>query len=263
MAEHNGEDKSVDIRGVSKIFTLSAGDLPVLDKVDLHISSGEFISVVGSSGCGKSTFLRIISGLESATAGDVFIGGRKVDRPSVKTGVIFQESRLFPWLSVEQNIAFGIHKKVDKEGRKKLICQHVGLVGLAGFENAYPRQLSGGMRQRVSIARALINKPGVLLLDEPFGALDALTRIHMQNEVLRIWSAEKSTMVLVTHDVDEAIFLSDRIVVMSDRPGYIKNVLDVDISRPRDRSSVPFMEIRKKIYTHFFAESALSLEYYL
>ncbi|MDR3280566.1 MAG: ABC transporter ATP-binding protein, partial [Synergistaceae bacterium] len=189
--------------------------------------------------------------------------GRKVERPSVKTGVIFQESRLFPWLSAEANIAFGIHQNLDKAHRKELVKQHVELVGLKGFENAYPRQLSGGMQQRVSIARALINQPGVLLLDEPFGALDALTRIQMQNEILRIWNAGKSTMILVTHDVDEAIFLSDRIMVMSDRPGSVKNILDVDITRPRDRSSVRFMEIRKKIYTHFFAESSLSLEYYL
>jgi sulfonate transport system ATP-binding protein len=257
------EDKSVDISGVSKIFTLSDGDLPVLDKIDLHIESGEFISIVGTSGCGKSTFLRIISGLEKATTGEVHIGGRKVERPSVKTGVIFQESRLFPWLSVGQNIAFGIHQKVNDAERGELVRQHIELVGLNGFEKAYPRQLSGGMQQRVSIARALINQPGVLLLDEPFGALDALTRIHMQNEVLRIWNKDKSTMILVTHDVDEAIFLSDRIIAMSDRPGGVKYVLDVGISRPRDRSSIRFMEIRKTIYTHFFAESALTLEYYL
>jgi sulfonate transport system ATP-binding protein len=257
------EDKSVDVNGVSKVFSLSTGDLPVLDEIDLHIDSGEFISIVGTSGCGKSTFLRVISGLETATTGEVYIGGRKVERPSVKTGVIFQEPRLFPWLSVKQNIAFGIHQKVDHPQREELVRQHVELVGLKGFENAYPRQLSGGMQQRASIARALINQPGVLLLDEPFGALDALTRIHMQNEVLRIWSAEKSTMILVTHDVDEAIFLSDRIIVMSDRPGSVKKTLLVDISRPRDRSGARFMEIRKEIYTHFFAESSLSLEYYL
>jgi sulfonate transport system ATP-binding protein len=257
------EDKSVDIKGVSKIFTLSTGELQVLGTIDLQIESGEFIGIVGASGCGKSTFLRVISGLETATTGEVYIGGRKVERPSVKTGVIFQESRLFPWLSAENNIGFGIHQKLDKTGRNELIARHIELVGLKGFEKAYPGQLSGGMRQRVSIARALINQPGVLLLDEPFGALDALTRIQMQNEVLRIWASEKSTMILVTHDVDEAIFLSDRVIVMSDRPGSVKRVINVDISRPRDRSGVRFMEIRREIYGHFFEESSLSLEYYL
>jgi sulfonate transport system ATP-binding protein len=262
-AGNSGRDRSVEIDGVSKVFKLGAGDLAVLEKIDLRIESGEFISIVGASGCGKSTFLRVIAGLETCTAGEARVGGRKVERPSVKTGVIFQEPRLFPWLSVEQNIAFGIHQKMSAGDAREMVGRHVGLVGLSGFEKAYPGQLSGGMQQRVSIARALINQPGVLLLDEPFGALDALTRINMQNEILRIWGAESTTMILVTHDVDEAIFLSDRVVVMSDRPGGVKDVINVEMSRPRDRSGVRFMEIRKAIYTHFFEESSLSLEYYL
>lgn len=257
------ENKNIDIAGVSKTFKLSSGNLPVLNSIDLQIESGEFISVVGASGCGKSTLLRILSGLETATTGEVRIGERRVERPSVLTGVIFQESRLFPWLNVEQNIAFGIHQKIDKEQRARSIAEHIELVGLKGFEKALPKQLSGGMQQRVSIARALINQPNVLLLDEPFGALDALTRIHMQNEILRIWDKEKSTMVLVTHDVDEAIFLSDRIVLLSNRPGEVKKVISVGLNRPRDRSSARFIEIRKEIYTHFFEDSSLSIEYYL
>ncbi|MDR3230416.1 MAG: ABC transporter ATP-binding protein [Synergistaceae bacterium] len=257
------DDKSVDIIGVSKTFRVDAGELQVLRESDLRIESGEFVSIVGTSGCGKSTFLRIISGLETATTGEVRTGGRRVERPSVMTGLIFQESRLFPWLTVEQNIEFGLHQKIDKKRRKASVEEYVGLMGLRGFEKALPRQLSGGMQQRVSIARTLINRPDVLLLDEPFGALDALTRIHMQNEILRIREVGHSTMILVTHDVDEAIFLSDRIVILSDRPGEIKKIIPVDISRPRDRSSVRFMEIRREIYTEFFEDSTLSIEYYV
>jgi sulfonate transport system ATP-binding protein len=255
--------KNVDIVGVSKIFSLDSGALQVLRKNDFHIVSGEFVSIVGRSGCGKSTLLRIIAGLETATTGEVLIGGNKVERPSVLTGFIFQESRLFPWLTVEQNIDFGLLQKLERAERRQTLKNHVALVGLDGFENALPKQLSGGMQQRVSIARALINQPDVLLLDEPFGALDALTRIQMQTEILRIWEREKSTMILVTHDVDEAIYLSDRILVLSDRPGEIKRVIEVDLSRPRDRSSMRFMEIRREIYTHFFADSSISIEYYV
>jgi sulfonate transport system ATP-binding protein len=249
----------VEIHGISKSF----GELKVLNRIDFAIENGEFISIVGKSGCGKSTLLRILAGLETATQGSVTIEGREVTRPTVATGMIFQEPRLFPWLPVTQNIEFGIHKKMEKSEREDLIAKHIELVGLAGFENAYPRQLSGGMQQRVAIARALINQPGVLLLDEPFGALDALTRINMQNEILRIWEKEKAVMILVTHDVDEAIFLSDRIIVMSDRPGTIKKTLTVDLSRPRDRSGSEFVSIRREIYTEFFEDSSLSMEYYI
>jgi sulfonate transport system ATP-binding protein len=258
----DNEDKSVDIIGISKVFELNSGSLHVLQKSDFHIESGEFVSIVGRSGCGKSTFLRIIAGLETATTGEVQIGGSRVERPSVRTGLIFQESRLFPWLTVEQNIDFGLHQKVDRDTRRSSVEKHIKLVGLDGFEKALPRQLSGGMQQRVSIARALINQPKVLLLDEPFGALDALTRIQMQTEIMRIWELERSTMILVTHDVDEAIYLSDRVLVMSDRPGEIKRVIKVDHTRPRDRSNVRFMEIRREIYTHFFEDSSMSIEYY-
>jgi sulfonate transport system ATP-binding protein len=181
--------------------------------------------------------------------------------------MIFQESRLFPWLKIADNIAFGISKKNKKNLSKKeqaeLVQKYLELVNLAGFENAYPHQLSGGMQQRISIARALIENPDILLLDEPFGALDALTRINMQNEVLHIWEKEKKTMILVTHDIDEAIFLSDRIVVMSNRPGHIKKIINVDMSRPRDRSSFDFIKIRTEIFKIFFAESSLEIEYYI
>ncbi len=258
-----GANKKLVIHHVNKVFQLDDGDLEVLSDINLEIEGGEFISIVGASGCGKSTLLRIIAGLEDASGGEVSIGDRKVERPSVETGMIFQESRLFPWLSVAQNIEFGIHKKLTKETRNKLIREHIELVKLDGFEKALPRQLSGGMQQRVSIARALINQPSVLLLDEPFGALDALTRINMQNEVLRIWQAEQTTMLLITHDIDEAIFLSDRIIIMSDRPGIVKRIIPVPMTRPRDRSSYEFMQIRREIYSEFFEDSNISIDYYL
>jgi sulfonate transport system ATP-binding protein len=255
--------KGIEIQEVSKTFTLEGKSIPALGHINISIRSGEFVSIVGKSGCGKSTLLRIISGLENASTGQVLIGDRRVERASVMTGLVFQEPRLFPWLTVAQNIEFGIHGELSRDERRQAVSQHIDLVGLNGFAKAYPRQLSGGMQQRVSIARSLINKPGVLLLDEPFGALDALTRINMQNEVLRIWQSYDATMALVTHDVDEAIFLSDRIFVMSERPGTISKVIDVDIPRPRERSGARFMEIRREIFTMFFTNSAISIEYYI
>jgi sulfonate transport system ATP-binding protein len=177
--------------------------------------------------------------------------------------MVFQESRLFPWLTVKKNIEFGISKR--EKTKEKLISDLVELVGLKGFENALPKQLSGGMQQRVSIARGLINNPDVLLLDEPFGALDAITRINMQNEILRIWQAEKKTMVLVTHDIDEAIYLGDKVVVLSSRPGTVRKVIDVDMARNRDRNSPQFSILRKEIYREFFddAEITEGAEYYI
>ena len=190
--------------------------------------------------------------------------GKPVAAPSVKTGIIFQEARLFPWLSVEKNIEFGIHEKLDKEEKRAKVAALIDTIGLNGFEKALPKQLSGGMQQRVNIARALINEPDILLLDEPFGALDALTRINMQNEVLKIWSDRKTTMVLITHDIDEAIFLSDRVVILSDKPGVISRQITVPMSKPRDRSNGDFMRIRRLIYNEFFENSDIDyVEYYI
>ena len=186
------------------------------------------------------------------TSGQIKVGERVVTEPSLDCGIIFQEARLYPWLTVWKNVEFGITHKLGAAERRELIQQHIDLVGLHGFENALPKQLSGGMQQRVSIARALVNRPDVLLLDEPFGALDALTRINMQREVLRIWEAEKKTMILVTHDIDEAIYLSDRIVVLSSRPGRVHDIINVDLPRPRERSGEEFIRIRTKIHEYFF-----------
>lgn len=257
------ENKNLVIDHVKKVFQIKNQPLEVLADVDVEVKEGEFISIVGASGCGKSTLLRMIAGLETPTSGEIRIGGKKIENPSVEIGMIFQESRLFPWLSVEKNIEFGIHDKLAKEEKEELVKKHIELVGLKSFEKALPKQLSGGMQQRVSIARALINNPSVLLLDEPFGALDALTRINMQNEVLKIWEQEKTTMILITHDIDEAIFLSDRIFIMGKNPGEIKRIIPVEMGRPRGRNSIDFMRIRKEIYKEFFEDSDIEIEYYL
>lgn len=263
MSEAAKENIGLNIDHISRTFEIDGENLKVLDDINLDVKPGEFISIVGTSGCGKSTLLKLIVGLDKSTNGKIHVGERFVSRPSVDCGMVFQEARLYPWLTVEKNIEFGISKKMAKEEKEKRIAEHIDLVGLTGFEKAYPTQLSGGMQQRASIARALIGNPKVLLLDEPFGALDAFTRINMQNEVLRIWEHEKRTMILVTHDIDEAIFLSDRIVILSERPGRVKEIIPVNLSRPRDRSNNQFLEIRKKIMISFLGNSELDIEYYI
>lgn len=249
---------------VNKKFLIDNSEVDILNDINLSIEKGEFISIVGSSGCGKSTLLKMIIGLEEVTEGEIILNsGSNVKSKEVQCGMAFQEARLFPWLTVEKNIEFGIKSKVDKATKKRLVQEQVELVGLAGFGKALPKQLSGGMQQRVSIARALVGNPEILLLDEPFGALDALTRMNMQNEILRIWEKEHKTMILVTHDIDEAIFLSDRILVLSSRPGQVKDIVSVDMYRPRDRSSDDFLKIRQRIYRHFLQNSNVDIEYYI
>ncbi|HZX30761.1 MAG TPA: ABC transporter ATP-binding protein [Rhodocyclaceae bacterium] len=243
---------SLVIQGLSKTFQQKSGPVTALADIDLTIAPGQFISIVGGSGCGKSTLLRIIAGFETDYAGQVTLGGKPIRKPGLDRGMVFQEHRLLPWLTVEQNIAFGLNGLPADEVRRR-VEEHLELVGLESFAKAYPAQLSGGMSQRVAIARALANRPDILLLDEPLGALDALTKIQMQNELLRIWQAEKTTMVLVTHDIDEALFLGDQVVVMSSRPGTIKRIVPVPLCRPRDRSSPDFMELRREIYGEFFS----------
>ncbi|MGN1174243.1 MAG: ABC transporter ATP-binding protein [Roseburia sp.] len=257
------EKENLKINHVKKIFKINETQLEVLTDINLDIKAGEFISIVGASGCGKSTLARMIAGLEKPTAGDITIGEKKIEKPSVNVGMVFQESRLFPWLTVEKNVEFGIHENLTSKEKKELVQKHIELVGLKSFEKALPKQLSGGMQQRVSIARALINNPSVLILDEPFGALDALTRINMQNEVLKIWEQERTTMILITHDIDEAIFLSDRILIMGKNPGEIKKEIKVGMSRPRSRNSYGFTDIRKEIYQEFFENTDMDIEYYL
>jgi sulfonate transport system ATP-binding protein len=248
------------IENLDKSFTAKSGDVVALQGIDLNIRKGEFICIVGSSGCGKSTLLRIIAGLENGYSGEVRIGDRKINGPGLDRGMVFQEHRLIPWLTVEQNVGFGLNG-LENGRRDTIISEHLELVGLTSFAKALPHQLSGGMAQRVSIARALVNNPQLLLLDEPFGALDAFTRIQMQQEVLRIWEMERTTMLLVTHDIDEAIFLGDRVVIMSSRPGTVKKIIPVHLPRPRDRSCYDFVQIRKEIYAEFFAEAERPFAY--
>ena len=248
------------IKGINKSFDIDGNNVDILKNINLEIAEGEFIAIVGHSGCGKSTLLKIIAGLVRYDDGEVTLAGEKVIRPGVDRGMVFQEHRLFPWLKIKDNIALAVDD-VSDEVKEKLVSEHLELVKLIGFENTYPHQLSGGMSQRAAIARGLVNNPKVLLLDEPFGALDALTKINLQQEILKIWQKENTTMIMVTHDIDEAIYLADRIVIMSSNPGMIKEIVNVDIGRPRDRGSIDFAKIKKKIYSYFFEDEIITLEY--
>lgn len=253
----------LEVEHLDKTFHINNEDVPVLQDFNLKIEKGEFISIVGPSGCGKSTLLKLISTLEKKDKGVIKIDGREVNQVSEKSSMIFQEARLMPWLTVEKNIDFVIPKSVSKADRKALIDKNIELVGLSKFRKALPSQLSGGMQQRVSIARGLVTNPELLLLDEPFGALDAFTRMTMQQELLNIWREEKNSMILVTHDIDEAIYLSTRIVIMSERPGRIKKIIKVNLTGQRERSSEEFLHIRKAVLEEFFGSSGKMLEYYI
>jgi ABC-type nitrate/sulfonate/bicarbonate transport system ATPase subunit len=244
----------LEIKNVNKEFYSDAGTTVVLENIDLTIRPGEFVSIIGTSGCGKSTLLRIILGLDTEYGGQVFLDGKKITGPGLNRGVVFQEHRLLPWLTVEQNVSFGLDGRKDLD-KKKIVQEHIELVGLKGFERSYPDQLSGGMAQRAAIARALVTRPEVLLLDEPLGALDALTRIYMQQELGKIWSVEGIGMVMVTHDIEEAVFLSDRVVILSRRPGRIKKIINVSLPHPRDRESYEFVSIKEEILEEFHLHS--------
>jgi len=247
---------TLQIDRLSKQYEVKGEPLPVLDNITLTVNPGEFVSIVGSSGCGKSTLLRLIVGLEDDYQGEVLLDGQRVVGTSLDRGIVFQEHRLFPWLTVEQNIALGLLNASFTEAEKtQSVREHIALVGLGGFETAYPHQLSGGMSQRVAIARALVSRPEVLLLDEPFGALDALTRAHLQQELHRIWQAEGITMILVTHDVEEAIYLGDKVVVMEPRPGRIRRIVPVALAHPRDRVGLPFARIKEDVLAEFAGEA--------
>src|ERR1700712_163839 len=243
---------TLHINHLSKQYQVKGQVLPVLDKITLTVNPGEFVSIVGSSGCGKSTLLRLIVGLEENYQGEVLLDGQRVVGTSLDRGIVFQEHRLFPWLNVEQNIALGLlNANLGEAEKARSVCEHIALVGLGGFETAYPHQLSGGMSQRVAIARALVSRPEVLLLDDPFGALDALTRAHLQQELHRIWQAEGITMILVTHDVEEAVYLGDKVVVMEPRPGRIRRIVPVDLPHPRQRAAAPFALVKDAVLREF------------
>ncbi|MBQ1394293.1 MAG: ABC transporter ATP-binding protein [Lachnospiraceae bacterium] len=249
------KDYIIKVEHLNKHFISGGNDIEVLRDINLQIKHGEFVTIVGHSGCGKSTLLKIMCGLVSYEDGVVERNGHAVDGPGPRCGMVFQEHRLLPWLKIKDNVGFGL-KGLPKEQREALVKEHLELVGLKGFENSYPHQLSGGMSQRAAIARGLANNPTILLLDEPFGALDALTRIQMQKEITRIQREQGTTMVMVTHDIDEAIVLGDRIVVMSARPGQIKDIITVETrGQGHMRNSDEFTYYKKKIYGYLFEDA--------
>lgn len=246
----DAEGSTLQLRDVQKSFP--DPDHPpnrrlVLPGVSLTLAAGELVSLIGPSGCGKSTLLRLIAGLEIPDCGELLIASQPIRGPSAERGLVFQDPNLFPWLTVRRNIEAGLVARGLLQHKKAEVDEFMRLVELEAFANAYPHHLSGGMAQRVALARALINHPRVLLLDEPLGALDAFTRMRMQDEVLRLWSARRSTTLLVTHDIDEAIYMSDRIIIMTPRPGRIDQIIVVGLSRPRQRTSSEFLQLRGEI----------------
>ena len=244
------EGSSLRITNVSKCFPspdAAAAPTQALQEVSLTVVPAELVSLVGPSGCGKSTLLRLIAGLDSPNAGELRVGPESITAPSAERGLVFQDPNLFPWLTVRGNIEAGLVARGLLHEKQNEVDEFMRLVGLESFALSYPHHLSGGMAQRVALARALVNHPKVLLLDEPLGALDAFTRMRMQDEMLRLWEARGTTMLLVTHDIDEAIYMSDRIIIMTPRPGRIERAIEINLDRPRQRNSPEFLRIRGDI----------------
>ena len=254
------EASSLVVREVNKSFPTPDDPLSrrhVLDRISFSLAAGELVSLVGPSGCGKSTLLRLIAGLDLSDAGDLLVGSEPITGPNAERGLVFQDPNLFPWLTVRRNIQAGLVARGVLREKKNEVEEFMRLVGLETFANVYPHHLSGGMAQRAALARALINHPKILLLDEPLGALDAFTRMRMQDEVLRLWQARRTTMLLVTHDIDEAIYMSDRIMIMTPRPGRIERTIPVTLTRPRQRDSPDFLQLRSDIlnFLHLVGKS--------
>jgi len=237
----------VAIRGLGMTFTTPDKQVEVLRGIDLEVREGELLCVLGPSGCGKSTLLNVVAGFLRPSEGEVRIDGELVTAPNPRRIFVFQERGVFPWLTVEGNIGFGLWRLPEAQRRER-VAHYVALVGLQGFEHAYPQELSGGMKQRVEVARAFAVDPDVLYLDEPFGALDSITRLQMRRELLRIWQREKKTVLFVTHDIDESVQLADRVVVMSARPAEIRRIVTIDVPHPRDLSSPRYIELRDGIF---------------
>ena len=239
----------IQIRGLSLAFPgkRAGEEIRVLDDVSADVAAGEFVCLVGPSGCGKSTMLNVVGGFLEATSGEVLVEGEAVNGPDPRRIFVFQENGVFPWLTVQENIAFGLRGRSGEE-RRQIVAHYIGMVGLTGFDSAYPHELSGGMRQRVEIARALAANPDIIYMDEPFGALDFITRLKMRADLVRIWEREKKTILFVTHDIEEAVQLADRVLIMSQRPATIQEIVEIDLPRPRDLDSPDYLEKRDHIF---------------
>jgi len=250
----------ISVREVTKVFQVGGEDFTALDRVSLDIADNEFVTVVGPSGCGKSTMMNILAGLDEPTSGEAVVAGKPVEGPGPDRGVIFQQYALFPWLTVRQNVEFGLRTaRVPRRERAERVERFIRLVGLEQFADALPKTLSGGMKQRCAIARAYAVDPSILLMDEPFGALDALTRVNLQGQLLETWSQDRRTVMFITHDVDEAVFLANRVVVMAARPGRIFDVVDVDLPYPRTedmRLSPEFTRLRNRVWHSVYHQHA-------
>ncbi len=247
MSSDNGTSAAVVLHDLRMSFPGKRGEpaIEVLDGISLEVRQGEFVVLVGPSGCGKSTVLNILGGFQRPTSGQVLVGGEPVRGPDRRRIFVFQENGVFPWLTVRDNVGFGVR---DAARREATVAHYIDMVGLSGFEKAYPRELSGGMRQRVELARALAADPETIWMDEPFGALDYLTRLKMRADLVRIWQSERKTIVFVTHDIDEAVQLADRVVVLTDRPARIAAVVPIDLSRPRDLDAPGYLDARDRIF---------------
>lgn len=256
---------AITIKNVSRIYNdANDNEVTALENVNINIKPGEFISFIGPSGCGKTTLMRLIAGLDKSEDGELYLDGEKIEGTNYERGYVFQQANLFPWANIEDNISAGLKaRKIYKENKKE-VEHYIEIAGLKGFERSYPHQISGGMAQRASLVRGLINKPKVLLLDEPLGALDSFTRFTLQDKLIELWQERETTMVLVTHDVDEAVYLSDSIVIMSPRPGKVEEVVQVKLKRPRNRTSEEFFKIRNDILEKLhLASKVKEPEYYL
>lgn len=254
----------IEVNDVSVTYNQNKTQFQALDHVSLSIEKGEFICLLGPSGCGKTTLLNSIAGFEKVTEGSITIDGKVVEKPNIQYVTIFQNYGLLPWRTVQKNVELGLEtQKVPKEEREKIAERYIDLVGLGEFKHNHPYQLSGGMQQRVAIARALAVNPDILFMDEPFGALDAITRMKLQEDVRNLSTKEKKTIIFVTHDIEEAIFLADRIVVMTPNPGKIKSVVTIRMGHMRDRTSDEFIEARDKIFEIFHMKTDRAVEYYI
>jgi sulfonate transport system ATP-binding protein len=248
---------SIELVDISKTYfnVSNKEEIKAVNNISFNVEDGDFVSIIGPSGCGKTTLLRIISGLEQPSTGKIFLRGKEIERPYGQVGLIFQEYALFPWRTVIDNIDFGLEiKKVPKKKRKEMARFYLNKFNLDGFENEYPKELSGGMKQRVAIARTLINDPELLLMDEPFGSLDSQTRNSMQEFLLKVWEETKKTILFVSHNIDETVFLSQKVFGLSARPGRIKLLLEIDLPYPRERTSQEFNLYRKKILDYLEQE---------